>query len=85
MAERANLERVPCEGSRRLMKGRAGKEREEGAGGWHDRRGGGDVSALGARRSAGEVQEAGGDEEPGSELHLIYNSVCSYISATMEL
>jgi hypothetical protein len=44
-----------------------------------------DLDSRGSARVGWGVEEAGGDEEPGSELRIIYNSVCSYISAITEL
>jgi len=49
-----------------------------------------EAEASGGQGLAGEVEEAAtdtdsGEEEPGSELRLMYNSVRSYVSAIMEL
>jgi hypothetical protein len=33
----------------------------------------------------GEPEDLHGEEEPKSELLLMYNSVCGYVSAIMEL
>ena len=49
-----------------------------------------EAEASGAQGLAGEVEEVAadtdsGEEEPGSELRLMYNSVRSYVSAIMEL
>ena len=49
-----------------------------------------EAEASGAQGLAGEVEEVAadtdsGEEEPGSELRLMYNSVRSYVSAIMGL
>ena len=49
-----------------------------------------EAEASWAQGLAGEVEEVAadtdsGEEEPGSELRLMYNSVRSYVSAIMEL
>ena len=49
-----------------------------------------EAEASGGQGLAGEVEEVAadtdsGEEEPGSELRLMYNSVRSYVSAIMEL
>jgi hypothetical protein len=48
------------------------------------------MAASGGQGLAGEVEEAAadtdnGEEEPGSELRLMYSSVRSYVSTIMEL
>ena len=96
MAERAPRKgsRLAAEKKRKAKEGAKGSKRNKNRNkksGPRDEAGMmAEAEASGGQGLAGEVEEAAtdtdsGEEEPGSELRLMYNSVRGYVSAIMEL